>query len=564
MKDFGPIRVAGDTRRSQGQDLHFCYIFLSGTLADPRGEQHAINVPERIKTTRRLLIAGLSIHSSQRLNQANYNQKKTMTMQTSLSCLILATIPIFTASAVHGAEHVGDFALLDQLGEHHSMRWYNDKKSVALLVHGLNSEATLSALPAYIKLKRQFTEQGVKFFLINPMGRLNRDAVQQEIATYTNDIPVLMDDSQKISEALGITHTGEVLLFDPMDFTVNYRGSVGPELEAALQAVISDEKIDAAEVAISGDSVEYPAKHSVSYEQDIAPILAANCAQCHRAGGIGPFALDSYTMAQGWSPMIREVLMTRRMPPGQIDPHVHEFSNDRNLAIADLQKLLSWIESGSPRDGATDPLAELDWPETEWTVPLGAPDLIVEVPPQTVPATGVLDWLDISVPVVGMDKDRWVKASEFIPGDTTVVHHSTVSLTPEGVRDPDVAVLTRYVPGQDPRVELPNTGGLMRKDSTLYVTMHYTTSGKETVDRSKYGIWFYPEDSVPEERMQSRMVGLFGNALPNIPPTKRTLKSLLLSRFEKMSMLSPIIRTCTFAASTCVCSPITLTAAVKS
>ena len=104
----------------------------------------------------------------------------------------------------------------------------------------------------------------------------------------------------------------------------------------------------------------------------------------------------------------------------------------------------------------------------------------------------------------------------------------------------------------------------MRKDSTLYVTMHYTTSGKETVDRSKYGIWFYPEDSVPEERMQARMVGLFGNALPNIPPTKRILKSLLLSRFEKMSMPSPIIRTCTFAASICVCSPITLTAAVKS
>ena len=387
-------------------------------------------------------------------------------------------------------------------------------------MHGLNSDATLAALPAYINLKQQYKEQGVQFFLINPMGRLNREAVQQEISNYTNDIPVLMDDSQKISEALGITQTGEVLLFDPTDFTVNFRGSVGPELVAALQAVISGEKVVANEVTASGDSVQYPAEHSVSYEQDIAPILAANCAECHRAGGIGPFALDSYTMALGWSPMIREVLMTRRMPPGQIDPHIHKFSNDRNLAIADLQKLLSWIDAGSPRDGTTDPLAELDWPDTEWTVPLGPPDLVVEVPPQTIPATGVLDWLDISVPVVGMEKNRWVKASEFIPGDTTVVHHSTVSLTPEGIRDPDVAVLTRYVPGQDPRIELPNTGGLMRKDSTLYVTMHYTTSGKETVDRSKYGIWFYPEDTVPEERMQSRMVGLFGSALPDIPHEK--------------------------------------------
>ncbi len=45
-----------------------------------------------------------------------------MTMKTSLGCLILATITIFTAYAVHGAERVSDFALLDQLGEHHSMR----------------------------------------------------------------------------------------------------------------------------------------------------------------------------------------------------------------------------------------------------------------------------------------------------------------------------------------------------------------------------------------------------------------------------------------------------------
>ena len=38
------------------------------------------------------------------------------------------------------------------------------------------------------------------------------------------------------------------------------------------------------------------------------------CAHCHREGGIGPFAMDSYAMVRGWSAMMREVLMTRRMP----------------------------------------------------------------------------------------------------------------------------------------------------------------------------------------------------------------------------------------------------------
>ena len=438
-------------------------------------------------------------------------------MPKSLQGLSLAALALCAATA-SGAERIGDFALLDQLGEHHSMRWYNDHKSIAFLVQAVDSEATLAALPAYIELQQKYEAQGIQFFMLNPMGRLNRDAVQKEISAYTTAIPVLMDDSQAISAALGVDKTGEVFLFDPESFTVTFRGPVGAELETALESVVAGADIAVNEVAMAGADVSYSAPDAISYEHDIAPIFADNCAECHRAGGIGPFALDSYTMALGWSPMIREVLMTRRMPPGQIDPHVHSFTNDRNLEIDEFQKLLAWIEAGSPNDGETDPLAELTWPETEWTVPLGPPDLIVEVPPQTIPATGVLDWQDIPVPVTGMEKDRWVKASEFIPGDTTVVHHSTVSLTPEGVRDPDVAVLTRYVPGQAPRIELPNTGGLMKKDSTLYVTMHYTTSGKETVDRSKYGIWFYPEDEVPEERMRSRMVGLFGSAFPDIPP----------------------------------------------
>lgn len=452
--------------------------------------------------------------------------------------LVLAAL-VSTTSLASAAERVGDFALLDQLGEHHSMRWYDDHKAVALLVHSVDSETTKSALPEYLKLKNEYEERGIEFFMINPMGKLNREDVNQSISQLAPSIPVLMDDSREISRALGINRTGEILLFNPSTFTVDFRGPIGNELRSALEAIASDNNASTKIVEMAGTDVQYDVPSSISYERDVAPIIADNCAECHRAGGIGPFAMDSYSMVLGWSPMIREVLMTRRMPPGQIDPHVHKFTNDRNLKIEEFQTLVQWIEAGSPRDGDSDPLAELQWPDSEWTVPLGPPDLIVDVPPQTIPATGVLDWMDIPVPVHGMEKDRWVKASEFIPGDTTVVHHSTVSLTPEGVRDPDVAVLTRYVPGQAPRIELPNTGGLMKKDSTLYVTMHYTTSGKETVDRSKYGIWFYPEGEIPEERMRSRMVGLFGSQFPNIPPHDKNFEvSSKMTVSEDVSVLA--------------------------
>ena len=51
----------------------------------------------------------------------------------------------------------------------------------------------------------------------------------------------------------------------------------------------------------NGSMVSYEQMAAVpSYSKDIAPILAENCAACHREGGIAPFAMDSYTMVKGW------------------------------------------------------------------------------------------------------------------------------------------------------------------------------------------------------------------------------------------------------------------------
>ena len=47
--------------------------------------------------------------------------------------------------------------------------------------------------------------------------------------------------------------------------------------------------------------------------------------------------------------MIREVVMTKRMPSGQIDPHIGSFENDMLLTVSEQQILLPWIEAGAPR-----------------------------------------------------------------------------------------------------------------------------------------------------------------------------------------------------------------------
>ena len=435
----------------------------------------------------------------------------------------LLALPLCSISA-HAGPRVGDFSLLDQNGTFHHMAWYDDHKAIAFLVQLNGSEQTHAAAADYARMQSRFDADGVEFMMLNPIGE-SRDSIKQELNTLALQIPVLIDDAQIISEAMGVDKSGEAFLYDPRSFEVIYRGSVAG-LEKALEEVVAGQSISSPSVAMSGSDVHYNMVSSagVSYSRDVAPILADNCATCHREGGIAPFSMDSHAMVQGWSPMIREVLMTKRMPPGQIDPHVGKFSNDYVLAVEEQQKIVQWIEAGAQKDGDIDPLAELTWPATKWA--LGEPDLIVKVPPQSIPATGILDYITVEVPI-DIDRDRWVRASQYIPGDRTVLHHTLNDLVPPGATrrrgflgggDPNQANITAYIPGAEPAIEPPNTGGLLKAGSTLRLQLHYTTTGKETVDASEIGVWFYPDDEIPTERMSGQCACIFPMGWTNITP----------------------------------------------
>ncbi len=47
--------------------------------------------------------------------------------------------------------------------------------------------------------------------------------------------------------------------------------------------------------------------------------------------------------------MMKEVLLTRRMPPGQLDPHVgRPIQEAAGLSPEELQTLVHWIDAGAP------------------------------------------------------------------------------------------------------------------------------------------------------------------------------------------------------------------------
>lgn len=495
-------------------------------------------------------------------------------MKKLLLSIISSAVATASLSSLAG-ERVGDFALIDHLGAQHHMAWYDDQQAVVIVPQavGATDAATLEVL---IKLQSKYQDRDVVFFMMNPGLQSDREAVAADLAKYGIELPVLMDDTHLVTELLGIERMDEAVVYDPSSFELVYRGPVVAAAEAAIDRLLVGENADLVSAVGSAKLISSNISDhtNLSYTKDIAPIIASNCATCHRDGGIAPFAMDSSLAVQGWSQMIREVLMTKRMPPGQIDNKVgHKFKNEMNLSDSEIQKLVRWVSSGSPVDvqDDVDPLTELVWPDTKWTLArdLGEPDLIVKVPPQAIPATGVIDYRDIILDL-GLEKDRWVRASEVAPDKSEVLHHIITTVVPPGGRpdpmqaftaaleelpeeraaairaeifsavasgkqppigkifreNPDIGIgqilggdddlpqFGGYAPGNAVALAPEGVGGLLKAGTSLSLQMHYTTSGREVTDETEIGIYFYPEGEVPTEKMTGGVGNDFDIAIP--------------------------------------------------
>jgi peroxiredoxin len=434
---------------------------------------------------------------------------------------------------------VDNFRLLDHAGQSHQLYYLADKKAVVLIAQGNSCAANSKALPNIKQLRDKYQAQQVEFLMINSNLADTRDQIAAAAKQQGIDLPILMDGTQLIGESLNLRNNGEVLVVNPKDWTLAYRGNA-QSTAAALDAVIAGKSVKTATTKVSGCDIKMPelanrgAHAAISYEKTIAPMLIDNCVTCHRQGGIGPWQMTSYDIVKGFSPMIREVIRTERMPPWHADPHYGTFRNNRALSTDNMKALVHWIEAGAPRGAGADPLATMKktWPE--WA--LGKPDLVLELPAFEVPATGVVPYQDVRVKNT-TGRDVWLKAIDYAPGDRSVVHHilgytlppgapamgqrggapqvaevpgqpgpqslqliKTCS-TPQGAAQirgrlagngqiPGGASIGGYVPGAAPAQFPPEAGVLLKKDADFRFQVHYTPTGKAATDVTRVGIYF--------------------------------------------------------------------------
>lgn len=469
------------------------------------------------------------------------------------------TLGLILSSTASSADlpRIGDFALLDQEGSHHKLSWYGDHKAIVLFIQGNGCPIVRNSVPELRAIRDDYARQGVKFFMLNPQSQDNRSSVAAEAEELGYDFPILMDETQLIAETLGVDRTSETFIINPKTMEVAYRGPIDDRLHYetqkaraenhylrdALDSFLAGQPVAADHPEAPGCLITFPAKdrHAKSppvYSADVAPILIENCVDCHHQGGIGPWAMTDHAMVRGWSRMMKEVLLTHRMPPGQVDPHVGRPLKDATgLSIEDMQTLVHWIDAGAPGDDAPDPLTALEFSDT--TFSLGKPDIVLKVPAQAIPATGVLDYRYVPVPM-NLQEDIWIKAVEYVPGDRQVLHHIITYLSSPADRssasDTDDGSLGDsiggFAPGRQPDIWRDNSGALVRAGSSLLLQMHYTTSGKATIDETLIGIYLHDE---PPKYVMSG--GSAGQRRFLIPPHAKEHRLEGVQEFERDAYL---------------------------
>ena len=413
----------------------------------------------------------------------------------------------FSTLAPAALDRVGDFALLDNAGTFHQLSRYKHRKALVLMAYSDECATMDALLDSFKGIAVEYAGNDFEFLLID-----SQDLDRSQLYGLGTELPILEDGGQLVSEKLNIENAGDVLVLNPERLSLFYKGQPSQELESVLTLITGEGVSDTIRQSGAGCAIDYQMKelHSESppdFASEIAPIIIENCADCHRQGGVGPFALDSYIMLLGWSPMIKEVLLNKRMPPTQVDPYIGHSESARYLDPTDVQTLVHWINNRAPRgDSEVDPLEVFAAQDrSEWL--FGEPDFIVTGSRNEIPSIGVMDYVydDVELPFT---EDKWLRAIQYIAGDESVLHHLVTFVTaPDedfwGDERISESVTRRfvgsYLPGKTNAIAFDEgTGVLVPQGHRLSMQFHYVTNGQSTIDETQFGLYFSDELNLKE------------------------------------------------------------------
>ena len=395
--------------------------------------------------------------------------------------------------------------------------------ATVLIFYSTECPISNSYSPTLATLVDSFPAKSVKWLGVC----VDPDLSDSEVETHARDFglkfPVVRDRHGSLARKLGAKVTPETFVIDA-DGKVRYHGRIddqfvarrkrnanpsGSELKDAIAAVLNGKEVKTPEVEAVGCPLpEVPqAAARPTYCKDVASILQKNCQECHRPGQVGPFALETYDQARKRASDIAAVVEDRAMPPWKADPHVGvKFKDVRTLSDQDIATLVAWAEADAPEGNPADLPPPAKFPD-DWQ--LGTPDLVIDIGADfAVPASGEDIYRCFVVPT-HLEKDQYVTAVEYRPGNRRVVHHMLAFVDTSGkARERDQAEpgpgytcfggpgepihggLGGWAPGNQPSFLPEGIGRSLPKQSDVIVQVHYHPQGKAETDRSKIGLYF--------------------------------------------------------------------------
>lgn len=425
------------------------------------------------------------------------------------------------------------------------------RESLGMAIVFLEPECPVAnqLIPELNRLASFCQEAKIEFYGVVSSDFVERDELLRHREEYGVEFPVLLDVSGELARILEPTHTPEAFVIDRSGGMV-YRGRVHDgffEVSKRKPRITRHDlrlALDALKLGVDPEVGRTPAVGCLfervageqgtgsevpTYCRDVAPILYANCVECHREGEVAPFSLATFSDARRRARMIASVVEGRVMPPWSPSPGFGHFLDARRLGEKEIETLGRWAEAGAPEGDGKDLPPVPSFPDG-WR--LGEPDLVLEpAEPFEVPADGP-DVFRCFVLPTELVEDRGVIGVEFEPGAPAVVHHAIFYLDDKGIarrldkRDegpgysrfggpgfPPSGSLGGWAPGAQPITYPDGMGRKLDVGEDVVLQVHYHPNGKKQTDRSRIALYF------SEKKLRQVVRGTFmGRGDVDIPP----------------------------------------------
>ena len=423
----------------------------------------------------------------------------------------------------------------DVKGQHHRIGVSMGKVQPAALVF-LDTACPVATryVPTLNKLHGDARAGGVALYGVLSNPAITWQASADFVDEFRITFPVILDSTGDLALRLGPRVMSESFVISTGDRVI-YRGRIDDrfaavgklrtrigshDLRTVIQAMADGSQPEPYETEAVGcfhhdwsrTGTNVTGLYEITYSRHIAPLLEANCVECHRDGGIAPFSLEGYDNAKRWHRMVSFMTGERLMPPWRAVQGFGAFRDARRLSDHQIALLASWSENGAPRGAAVDAMPASARSSSKWR--LGEPDLVLSMAePFQVPADGDDIYRYFVIPT-GFAEDKVVTALEFSPGDAKVVHHANYLMDYSGRAraedakddEPGFSVfgtgafldynawgIGGWAPGVEPYVLDKGLGMWLPKGGDLVLEVHYHLNGKATTDRSEVGFYIARE-----------------------------------------------------------------------